>query len=279
MAEEWTDFAVRRIVIALDATCETLPALEAAAALAARWRAEVRALFVEDVSLFHIAELPFTRQVAVGHAQLPLERASLDAELKAIARRAERALQEMARRRNLGWSFETVRGGQSAAEALAESGDLLILECTTRPFARHLRLRSRWQAVAERSRGRVLLLGPQRAVRPPVAVAYDGSAAAERALAAALQLADDGHKRLRVLRVGPPGDAKATEERIRRRAAEAEVETEFRTLRGLTAEEMRRATMGGACGLLVLPATAREADPAGFGDFLAHPPCALLLVD
>lgn len=279
MAEERTDFAVRRIVIALDATCETLPALEAAAALAARWRAELRALFVEDVSLFHIAELPFTRQVAVGPALQPFEPAGLDAELKAIARRAERALREMAKRQNLGWSFETVRGDRAAAEALAETGDLLILECTTRPFAGHLRLRSRWQAVAERSRGRLLLLGPQRVVRPPIVVAYDGSAAGDRALAAGLQLADDGHKRLRVLRTGAPGNAKATEDRVRRRAAGAEVTVEFGSLRGLTANELRRATAGGACGLLILPATAREADPAGFGEFLARPPCALLLVD
>jgi hypothetical protein len=56
-------FAIRRILIALDASPDGLSALETSAWLAARMNAELQGLFVEDESLLRIAEIPLAREV------------------------------------------------------------------------------------------------------------------------------------------------------------------------------------------------------------------------
>ncbi|WP_054774730.1 hypothetical protein [Methylogaea oryzae] len=60
------DTAGWRILVALDATRHNPAALEAATLLAARTRAELLALFVEDLGLFHLAQLPFAMETGRG---------------------------------------------------------------------------------------------------------------------------------------------------------------------------------------------------------------------
>ena len=56
----------RRIVVALDASSHSHAALAAAVALAGRLQAELQGIFVEDVNLLRLAELPFAREVRFG---------------------------------------------------------------------------------------------------------------------------------------------------------------------------------------------------------------------
>ena len=59
-AETTADHTPRRILVALDASAHSHAALAAAVALAARLHAEIEGLFVEDINLLRLAELPFT---------------------------------------------------------------------------------------------------------------------------------------------------------------------------------------------------------------------------
>ena len=63
MSEPATEFVVRRILVALDASTQSLAALRTAVTLAAELGAELEGLFVEDTNLMRMAMLPVARRV------------------------------------------------------------------------------------------------------------------------------------------------------------------------------------------------------------------------
>ena len=61
-----------RILVALDESEDHQRVLQSAAEVAARLKAELRGLFVEDVNLLRLAELPCAREVhQTGHQTTP----------------------------------------------------------------------------------------------------------------------------------------------------------------------------------------------------------------
>ena len=58
--------SIKRILVALDASAANRTALQTAALLASELQAELQALFVEDINLLRLAELPFAREVVFG---------------------------------------------------------------------------------------------------------------------------------------------------------------------------------------------------------------------
>ena len=69
MNESEPNLAIRRILIALDASTHSLAALHAAAEMAANMQAELIGLFVEDENLLHLAGLPFAQEVRSSSAE------------------------------------------------------------------------------------------------------------------------------------------------------------------------------------------------------------------
>lgn len=159
----------RRLLVALDASPESVSALEAAARLAQRWQAELLGLFVEDADLRKLAALHLQGHVgAWGNPSTPLGEEAVEAHLRATAAEARRALLEVAGRLHLPASFRVGQGGVSAAiaEAAAEA-DLLVLG---RPSAHAPRLRVGRTAprAARLARVPVLLLPHGSRLRWPV---------------------------------------------------------------------------------------------------------------
>jgi hypothetical protein len=102
---------MRRIAITLDAFEVSPAALEQAVLLAERMGAQLEGIFVEDIDLIQLAELPFLREVRLVSRsvnQISLHR--MEQELRVLARRAERLLGEQASRHNVAWSFRVWRG-------------------------------------------------------------------------------------------------------------------------------------------------------------------------
>lgn len=275
MSTELAGFAVRRIVLALESACENLAALERAAHLAQHAKAELHAMFIEDARLLEVAALPFTRQVNLSSGALaPLEPGHVEAEFRALAARARRCLQDLGRRLDVAWSFETVRGDRSAALAIAAAGDLLVVETTSRAVGPHLHISTDWFAAAAGCGRACLLLGPAKDDRKNVLVIHDGTAAGDRAIAAALALGGVDHARLTLARA--PGAP--TEGELGRRLAGSPARVAFRAMSNLDAAELRSAIRAAACGLVVAPAPLIAAHRVELGAFLAAPTCALLLV-
>ncbi|MCL4868647.1 MAG: universal stress protein [Anaerolineae bacterium] len=189
MAGDGEEKIIQRILVALDASTDSLAALEAAAKLAARLQAELVGLFVEDINLLRLAGLPFTREWRfptlgdVTHEQM-------ETALRLQASQARRALSNAAEPRSVRWSFKVVRG-QVTPELLAAAleADLIILGKASRPLSRHTRLGSTARALATQAPHSVWLTHHLAVENRPILVTFDGSAVGKQAVQVASYLA------------------------------------------------------------------------------------------
>ena len=111
MSEERQRLAIRRILVALDASPHSLAALEAAVTLAARFRAELAGLFVEDADLLRFAELPFAEEIGLFSAQRRrLDGLELERQMRAQMVRIRRLFSGATRQAHVEGSFRVVRG-------------------------------------------------------------------------------------------------------------------------------------------------------------------------
>ncbi len=196
---------LHRVLVALDASRESLGALEAAARVAARLHAELAGVFVEDIDLFNLAALPFARTVVFGaiHSR-KLDPASVEREWRVQAAAARRALERAAVSSQVPWSFRVARGRVEAElMAAALEADLVALGKALRPLTRRRGLGSTTRAMVGAAPVAVLLAGAERrGDLDEVAVLYDGSACSRRALAIAAGLARRDGGNLTILLVG-----------------------------------------------------------------------------
>ncbi|MBE0435194.1 MAG: hypothetical protein IBX56_05250 [Methylomicrobium sp.] len=162
----------KKMLIAVDALHDSA-LLELAASLARSQGAQLTALFIEDINLFHLAGLPFATEVdRVTSAELKFD---VDRIGSASARRIKRIrqqLEELSKQSELTISLTVVRG-HYLAEAMAASAtmDLLLLD---------------------RPRGNRSLTIKKVSVKkfsPPVWAIYDGTEGSERALKLAIDIA------------------------------------------------------------------------------------------
>ena len=170
---------VRRIVMALDTASSVLPAIEAAAGLALGLNAELAGLFIEDERLLRFAGLPFAREFGFASARArPMVPAAIEHALRAQAEQLRRLLAATAERLSLAWTLEVVRGEvPRSSMARAGASDLLVLGRSQYSWpgaTRRIDPAQRFPALAAR----------------PVAVVFDGSATALRALSIGSTLAE-----------------------------------------------------------------------------------------
>jgi nucleotide-binding universal stress UspA family protein len=119
MTEQSRPRVFNRILVALDATRAGQSALESAALLAEALQYELVGLFVEDSDLLALANLPFSREVRRSGVIQEIDPAALQKEVEAHAAAARYAVRQAALRRNLRWSFRSVRGDVDAVVTAA----------------------------------------------------------------------------------------------------------------------------------------------------------------
>lgn len=179
---------IRRILVALDASPPSLAALRAAAELAANLDAELVGLYVEDITLLRFADLPFAREMGtLTRAPRKIDREQVEQQLRSQARQARRALETLAQREHLRWSFRVAQG-IIARELLsaAEESDLIIIGKTG--WSRGRGLGSTARMILSQSSRQTLVIRQGAHLGLPVGVVYDGSELAQRALEMAAYL-------------------------------------------------------------------------------------------
>lgn len=277
MAPEEAGTTVRRILVALDASADSLSALEAAAELAAALEADLRGLFVEEERLLRFAKHPFAKEVSLyGRAPRRLEGPDLERQLRALANRAREWMRHVAEQRRVEWSFRTVRG-RVAPEILTACAQADLVSLGVR--GRSVR-RGPGSTVREliRRGGRPVLVLPRNArIGPRINVLHDGGDASERAFRLAARIAARLGARLTVFLVPCEGrEPEEIRDRAVREAEETGVLVEFRALRARTPSEIVAAFPPGAVGLAVVPRSCVD-DPATLDRILEWLSCPLLL--
>jgi nucleotide-binding universal stress UspA family protein len=250
----------QRILVALDASEESVAALEVAAEMAKRVQAELFGLFVEDANLLKLVQHPFAREVDLAtRSGRTLDPATVERELKAQAATARRALERAAEQLHVPWSFRVTRGAVEAELIAAAVGaDLVAVGKAIRPFTARARLGRTVRALYAGCSCSLLFAVPDTGGSATVVLAYDGSPVAAKALEVASRIADNDGGRLLVFLIAESGDAVAEHEAAVRRC-----------LRGSALSLMFRRVSGESCAAM-LPAIEAErpklfivgADPA-----------------
>jgi len=180
--------SIQKILVALDASSLSRPALETAAEMASRLGAELIGLFVEDITLLRVAELPLAMEVGpLSRLSRRLQIPELEKQFRAQAAIMRHSLANVAERLGLTWEFRIVRG-KVALEILSaeEEADLVIVGKCRWPMGK--RLGSTTQTVVFKGRCLTLVLHESCTLGLPVVAVYDGSVQGEKALKAAGQL-------------------------------------------------------------------------------------------
>jgi len=202
----------RRLVVALDASRESLAVLEAAADLAARMQAEIQGLFVEDTDLLGLADDPLVRSFSLSGRPQNFNADSMARALRRHMRVAQDALNRAVATRRIHGSFE-VRRGRIAVSMVEETSDHdLIVVCRSGgsyailPHEGRLRTGTAVRELVRNAQRSVLILNEQAKVSGDVFVVYDGSDEARKALRTAAEIADRrGTDGIKVL-LGPVDD-------------------------------------------------------------------------
>jgi len=250
---------IRRIMVALDASPRSREVIETAAELAARLGSELRGLFVEDINLLRLTELPFVREVGCFSPILrAMDRSDLERQLRAQAAWMRRVLGETADRLLVPWEFRVARG-PVATELIAagRDADLLILGKVGRSFLQRQKIGSTVQTLLLKRPGLTMILQEKtsRYEGPlPVVVVHDGSELARKALHAAVNLVDEKDAPLRIILLAEDADhADRMKEEIGRQLRTQGMNAEMRTLINPTLGRLARAVRMESGGPVVIP--------------------------
>jgi nucleotide-binding universal stress UspA family protein len=273
--------AMRHILVALDASPHSLAALEAAAELAVGLKADLLGLFVEDINLLRLAELPFAREMEGSSTPWhQLDTPDVERELRARASRARRALAMIAGRAQVPWSFRVVHGViVSELLAAASEADLVILGKVGWSLTGHRHLGSTARAILSQATCLTLILQQGARLSLPILVVYDGSALAQKALAAASRLVRGKNGYLTVLILADEPDAAwELQTNVAKWLRERELEARYRWLIGADVRHLPRIVDAEGCGILVLPGQRSRVQSEGLLVWLDEVTCPALLV-
>lgn len=209
-----------RIVVALDASPQSMAALKAAVELAAVMEAEVEGLFVEDIDLLHLCDFPFCYEIGSYTATLRrTDNRGMERQLRVVATTIRQTMERVAAQTPVRWSFR-VRRGPVVQELLDATQDAALISLGRAGRVRRKGIGSTAQSLVNQTQRPLLIAGEEQGLRYPLTVVYTGSAAAQRALDLAMRLSRAEPSRLRVVvwNVGDaPSGTSQLEQAVRRR--------------------------------------------------------------
>ena len=274
-------FALRRIVVAMDSSLHSQAAAEAAVELAARFKAALEGLFVEDVNLINLADHPLCRLVSfpTAEARAP-DPVALQRYIRGECARAQRTLESMAARMQLRPGFRILRGRVESEIVTAASGaDLLVVGVAGRGGQARAHPGSVALAAVERATRSVLVYRSGVSAGGAPLVCFDGSDGAIKVLDAAVSLQRDSKREMRiVLMPRERSDLETLRETIDRLSSEHGLETHLIECVPPTAQRLcQLAGRPGVSGV-VIGANNPVLKEGGLKQLLAGAPCPILLV-
>ena len=273
---------IRRLLLALDATCSDENCLTIAVELAARLEVDLAGLFVEDVNILRSAALPFVHQFSpLTAASASFEVEETERELRRFASKLERQVSAAADQRRVKWTFQVVRGLAARVVAQAALATDLVAVAETAPRALMGLSVSRTVREAIREAGRaLLLLRPGVKTEGPIVMIYDGSPAADEAVDVALKLLVGIDAALEVFLVGESAEraAKLTV-LLRERAAGHGTPIRIHRFASGDFSLVRRALLELNAGFLILPTQAGVFTARAVDEITQGLPCPVLFLN
>lgn len=262
------DPKIRRVVATLDLAATPGQVLEAAASLANALHAELVGLFIEDQRLLRVAELPFAQELGLATARAQsLAVGDIERALRRQAERMRRVVGELAQPLGLAWKLEVLRG-DAVQTALAYAGaeDLLVMGRARYVAAEFRRSRAGSPGIVPRMR--------------PVAVYFDGTPQAVRALGFAASLARAANCETTVLipAAGPEPFRARRLEAGRLLQARGVSAAAYAMLPDEGAAGVERALREQRASVLVWPAADRRAAGTEAARLLADVTCPVVLI-
>jgi nucleotide-binding universal stress UspA family protein len=270
---------IDRVVVTFDSASEDAAAIDTAVRLAARAKAPLHGVFVEDEELLAMTSSPVTRHVTFGAGTQRYTSEALELQLQIEAERARRELFEAAKRHGVKCTFEVLRGAPMIiAAACASERDLLVAAALGRPVAGHFRLECRWWSSINAVPGPFLLAhGAPRRGGTVVLWLRDSGAAAARLVDIAAEMAEAEGSSLVV--ACPPGLAGSKDfemwltDRLQGHAVPLDVE-----VAAAEPAAFKRRIGELECHLLAIDASLLQADGRQLRDLVQGLRCDVLIV-
>ncbi len=281
MTEERRGPLVRRILVAVDASQHSIAALEAAVDLASRFHAELLGLYVEDINLLRLAELPFAREVGQFSAVVRrLDVPEVERQIRVQTVRVRRMFESRTGRSEVQWSFRVTRGSvpQEVVTAAADA-DLLVLGRAGWSLLRRGRLGTTARAIVARSPSMALFLPRGSCLSSPLTIVFDGSPLAERALEVAQMFLDGTDRRLRVLLLANGHERLSPlREQVDTWLQGRDLDIRYRALTESNVTRLAEAIKSEECGTLVLPVKSAVLEDSALQGLLEELEIPILLV-
>jgi len=192
---------INRILVALDPSEVNRSTLQAATTLAINLDAELNALFVEDINLLRLAELPFAREVVYGSPTgRQINVADMERSLHTQTVRLRSLVETIAQQNQIKISLDVLRGDVASIVCSAsEQSDLLVIGKNTQRLKQSLKVGSIAQTILSSASCNLMVLQHGATIERSVAVFFTGSKASQKALQLAIQLVEQDHKNLNVV--------------------------------------------------------------------------------
>lgn len=175
---------IRRILLPVDLSRDSLAAVGVAFHLAAALGGEVSGLFIEDAELLMAGSLPFLREVgsSSGIARR-IDHSDIEHRLSAVAHEARAKLTQTGKQMQVRSCFRVTRGDVSA-EILTASGeaDLVVLGKAGWSAGMLRKPGRTCLSILEKSRIPVLIVERGGSLLPPILVVHDDTEAGRRSL-------------------------------------------------------------------------------------------------
>jgi nucleotide-binding universal stress UspA family protein len=277
MSEDSKRDHITRILVALDASPNSLAALRTAIDLAQRMQAEVLGIFIEDINLHRLGNLPFALEI--GHytaRSRQINSHHIRLQLRAQSRRARIMLEKLAKEAHVRWSYRVLKGSTADLKEVATEADLIVLGRTG--WSGRRRLGSTVQFMVSHYPSRTLIIGARSGARNHILVVYDGSDSSRRALESASDLITDSGGFLTVgITAKSSEQAKQLQREAFRWLISQGIEPRFRWIIGWSPEKIKYLAHSEEC-LLILPRSIEPLQEKSVFELLNEVECPVLLV-
>lgn len=185
---------VEQILVSLDSSTHSFAALHAAIELARHYNAKLQGVFIEDIALLNLAEMPFHQEV--GEYTAIVREINTDSITRGIfvqSRWVVRTFQKLINQTNLTGEFFILRGNVvKTIKQKSENCDLLIIGKAGTNTLLRKKLGSTARALIRYHEKSILLVEEENRLGYPMILFYEESPVGKISLETALDLLDEG---------------------------------------------------------------------------------------